>query len=546
MRRSSIAAICSVLAPFALYLAHALFFGDWIVDDAGITFAYARNVALGFGAVSQPGMPPVEGFSNPAWMLLLVPFFWLGAFDPVVTPKAIAAVLVLATFVQLRRVVGRLLPRPDLAAGLGLWLIAANPSFVIWSCSGLENPLYALLVASSTVAVIGDLEAAHVRRAQVLMIGAIAGLLAITRPDGVMFALGYPVLLLSAPWLTPDPRPARALSRTLVYALGFAAIAGSYFVFRLTYYGEPVPNTFYAKGSQMAHFDLARLKEIVRRVWALLWSLGGPGAVLLAGFVAARCTWLAVRRRLGLPLLGISTFVLLAFALFVLLPADWMPEGRFATPLITLFCPFGSALLVAALRALPARWLAPTIVAAVLAAGWAFVDFAQRSRAFRADPTISLQSVTEHWALPYNQLVDEFGLRDASALIPDLGGTLFYCKLRIYDLAYLCDRTIARTLGGKTYDSNTPENLARFYDYVFAEIKPTFIRSHSVWTDNSRLFNDPRLERDYHLLYRKLIPPTEWLGPWHVLDYVRKDAVPGDFEVFERRYLEVMPHLRGS
>lgn len=533
----------SVLLPFAIYVVSALAFGEWIVDDAGITFAYARNLAEGHGPVSQPGVPPVEGYSNPAWMLLLVPFFWLGAFDPVVTPKVIAAVLVLATFVQLRRIVGRLLPGPNAVAFFGLALIANNPSFVIWTCSGLENSLYAFLIASLTAMVIGDLDAAHARAPRALAIGVVAGLLAITRPDGVSFVVGYPALLLLAPWLTGSERQARPLSRTVVYALGFAVIAGSYFAFRLSYFGEPVPNTFYAKGSQMGHFDLARLKEIVLRVWALLWSLGGPGAVVLAGFVAVRCTQLAVRRRFSLPMLGTAMFVLLAFGLFVLLPADWMPEGRFATPLITLFYPFALALLIAVLRTRP-RLLLPNVVVFVLAGAWAVVDFGQRSRAFRDDPTISMQSVTEQWALPYNQLVDEFGLQNASALIPDLGGTLFSCKLRIYDLAYLCDRTIAKTLGGTSYDTNTPENLARFYNYVFEETKPTFIRSHSVWTDNSRLFNDPRLARDYHLLHQKLVPPTEWLGPWHVLDYVRKDAVPGDFETFKRRYLEVMPHLR--
>lgn len=47
------------------YLLHAAQYGDWLVDDAGITFAYARNLAAGHGPVVNIGEAPVEGYSNP-------------------------------------------------------------------------------------------------------------------------------------------------------------------------------------------------------------------------------------------------------------------------------------------------------------------------------------------------------------------------------------------------------------------------------------------------------------------------------------------------
>jgi hypothetical protein len=63
------------ILPFAVLLAHASVLGTWINDDAGITFSYARNLALGNGLVSQPGAEPVEGYSNFLWVLLFAPFF---------------------------------------------------------------------------------------------------------------------------------------------------------------------------------------------------------------------------------------------------------------------------------------------------------------------------------------------------------------------------------------------------------------------------------------------------------------------------------------
>jgi len=44
---------------FVVLAAHTALLGDWLVDDAGISFAYSRNLARGFGLVSQPGLEPV-------------------------------------------------------------------------------------------------------------------------------------------------------------------------------------------------------------------------------------------------------------------------------------------------------------------------------------------------------------------------------------------------------------------------------------------------------------------------------------------------------
>ena len=103
--------VVSVLSALALYAAHSALLGAWIVDDAGISFAYARSLADGYGLVAQPGAAPVEGFSNPLWTIGLSAFFAAGAFHPVVVPKLLALLLVGATFaliaVEVRRASGR-------------------------------------------------------------------------------------------------------------------------------------------------------------------------------------------------------------------------------------------------------------------------------------------------------------------------------------------------------------------------------------------------------------------------------------------------------
>ena len=40
----------AVMVPAGLFVWHATLYGSWEIDDAGITFAYARSVATGAGA----------------------------------------------------------------------------------------------------------------------------------------------------------------------------------------------------------------------------------------------------------------------------------------------------------------------------------------------------------------------------------------------------------------------------------------------------------------------------------------------------------------
>jgi len=143
--------------PTALVAWHASFYGRWIVDDAGITFAYARSIATGAGPVLQPGASPVEGFSNPAWLGLLVlgrwlhlfdTGTWLGAPDLVMYPKALALLCCLGMFVGFLSIARAVSSRPALVALAAGSITAAIPSFVIWTTSGLENALFALAVVT--------------------------------------------------------------------------------------------------------------------------------------------------------------------------------------------------------------------------------------------------------------------------------------------------------------------------------------------------------------------------------------------------------------
>jgi arabinofuranosyltransferase len=54
---------------------------DYVVDDAYISFRYARNLIEGHGLVFNPG-EKVEGYTNFLWVLIIAMGMKLGA-DPV-------------------------------------------------------------------------------------------------------------------------------------------------------------------------------------------------------------------------------------------------------------------------------------------------------------------------------------------------------------------------------------------------------------------------------------------------------------------------------
>src|SRR5439155_19387642 len=102
-----------------------------------------------------------------------------------------------------------------------------------------------------------------------------SGLLALAtlaRPDGAIFAaLGGCYVLAAA-----RPR----LRATLAYAAVLAAIGIPYAAWKLAYYGDLLPNTYYAKSAGLAWWDQGFTYVILyfRKYWILV---AGPITVLL-------------------------------------------------------------------------------------------------------------------------------------------------------------------------------------------------------------------------------------------------------------------------
>lgn len=314
-------------------------------DDAFISFRYALNLATGQGLTFNPG-DRVEGYTNFLFVLLVTPFALLG-------PDAVypaATVINVASALLMLWLVGDVLvkeTRPAVAAVL-LALVALSTPLWIAAGSGLETSLVVLLQVATWWLV---------RRPRV-PVGALALVFAamtLLRADGFVY------VTIAGVWLGLNGR-----WRVAAVTVGSAAcVLAAHVGFRLWYYGDLLPNTYYAKvGGTLGQ----RLVAAYSQARTMLRHEGGIGyapylaaiAVLGGGALAALPAGpAAVRARL--PFHIWAGLGLMAYWLYV--GGDVFGE-RFLLACI----PFGAVAIAELLERVPGRSWPLAVVGAVLAA----------------------------------------------------------------------------------------------------------------------------------------------------------------------------------
>jgi arabinofuranosyltransferase len=400
-------------------LAWALTLG-YVSDDAFISFRYARNLARGVGLVYNPG-ERVEGYTNFLWVVVLAGLRRMGA-DLVVTGRALSLAAGAATVVLAWSLARGGLGRWPALALLAAVLTAVNPYLGAWAGAGLETTLFAALLAASALPLISGAPT----RARFLATSGLALLLSLTRPEGVVL---YAVLAAGAALVAPGELRARA--RTLAPGLVlFTGLGAIYFVWRWTYFGDLLPNTFHAKSA----FTLLH----VERGLAYLGDFAtNPFVLCLLPIVAAGCV-LAVRLR-RVPLVSVPLAVL---AIVVAEGGDGLPMYRFLVPAI----PF-----LAALAALGCEQLGERLPPRVgLSLGLTLAAFACALSFFPNRDTQLLNFLYQRdhevpaWSAAGLALGRAFPPGTTLAAVP-IGAVGYYSDLPVIDMVGLTDRTIART-----------------------------------------------------------------------------------------------------
>ncbi len=315
-----------------LLIAHGLFYvltlGGDAVDDAYISFRYARNAILGHGLVFNPG-ERVEGFTNFLWTTLMIPLEGSGV--DVGRASIVLGVLFAAGILWL-------VLRFDRGGGgrLAALLLSVDGTFALWAVGGLETALFGFLILAGAVLYVREQRAGAWPYS-----GIFFALAAMTRPEGAL-VFGLTVAHQAA-WRILAER--RLLTRRDVErVLGFLVIFAPYWLGRWAYYRSFLPNSFYAKvspggpGAQLAR-GWAHLSQFigVHLGWIILLPpLVALGAALYRGLLrppeaqrettATRFFWATY---FALVLVGYAAYI-------VYVGGDWS-VGRFFLPLLAPF-----------------------------------------------------------------------------------------------------------------------------------------------------------------------------------------------------------------
>ena len=373
-------------------------------DDSYITFRYAANYADGHGLVWNIG-ERVEGYTNFLWLALLIFFHSFGA-PYLLAAKTLGAMSGIAAIIVMFRLAREIAPESGLRASLAVaGLIAGNYAFVYWTIAGLETPLFAALIFGAFLL--------YHRRSWLL--APLITLAALTRPEGALLAMFFPLHRLMA---------THRLPRWELSVTALAILLGlPYVAFKLSYFGELIPNPFYAKTG----WDLEQLRAGMKYAWEFARDFWLGGLFILPALI-----WF---RRLPDIARAALAFSLLYVAYIVVVGGDVLKVGRFFLPVVG---PLALASVIALEVGVRRAWATWAFAGLTLAAAlWAPLDMVRAYHAQESGFNTKMTNVA-------NFLL-EHGEKDFSVATPTIG-VIGYKLLghEVIDMVGLTDTAVAR------------------------------------------------------------------------------------------------------
>jgi arabinofuranosyltransferase len=407
--------VCKLLLAFIClgFLLHTLHY-NFIADDAFITFRYTDNLIKGHGLVFNLG-DRVEGFTSPLWTLLLAALGSL-QLDLLPTARLLGIASGLLAIVLLHQLAAHLCRREDLpAVPLAVAaLLASSGSFACWAGSGMETPFFVCLIVAAFLAFYCD---------RYWLSAVVTLACALTRPEGLLIALllafyqGYSAHRKQRPWK----------GWLLLCVAGVTTL----FLGRYLYYGDLLPNTFYAKTG----FSWAQIQRGVK--YFAEYAADHEGLLLILCPIGIALLW----REAGLRLPALGALAL--WGTTIIVGGDGLPMYRFglyALPLLLLV----QIILLARVYSRFPRWRFSTLLLLLFLTSWVTVHLTpprvgSHYGAFKFQKDVEVPQ----WRRIGEWFKEHAAPGESLAAVP-AGAVAYYSGLKVYDMLGLTDRHIAR------------------------------------------------------------------------------------------------------
>jgi arabinofuranosyltransferase len=495
--------------------------GEWQLDDAYISYRYAWNLAHGHGLVYNPG-EVVEGYTNFLWTI----FSWLSivagqhpAGPALAANIALSQCLIALTWLISTRLSGNHFPWPLITAGL----LTIDTALLTYGArgSGMEVVLFATLIMAA-VALLwpGPRSKVESRRSNVegrrtpdfglwtldfrlACSGLALALATLTRPEGFLVAA---IFIVVRTWQDRSEGK-RAWKLLLAMLTSYLLVVVPYEVWRISFYGYPFPNTFYAKTgatSELIERGLSHLSYFIGDDWLIV-----PLAAL--GVALAFTKW----QRKG-PLPALATLSLAYVSYIIWIGGDHFPGWRFFVPILAplvLLAVEGARIGLSHLS-YRSRIGQAAMTVALIALGFYIRETLRREdpREWLADRTKLHTTYVKRWGMAGLWLRDNTP-EGASTAAKGAGAIAYYSQRTVIDVYGLNDLHIGH-LDVANMGSGNPGHDKQDPAYVLLERKPDYILDE--WLN----YFEPvqkQLERSYVLEKSRSVigPEITW---WRRLD----------------------------
>lgn len=448
----------------------------YVKDDTYITFRFSRNL-VEWGEIAFNRGVRVEGYTNFLWMIILTIPAMLKT-DMVIFAKTVS-LLFSAGAVYFVWKISSFLNKDTsdgyLSSFSSAMIFASGTSLALWTMSGLENGLFMFLILAGI----------YYTASSKKIFGAVfLTLSCMTRPEGHLFLIAGAGIIAIRTF-----KERRITKQDIIWALIPFTALGIYHVFRYTYFGSLMPNTFLVKGSP-------RLDDVFRINTVNGFSIEGASVEYIKGFLdfnfnkfPVLLSFAALMTRDRKRLLMNLFFLLIVAAFFIYhirIGRDSMIFYRLFLPAM----PFIAILSVegikniASLVQIPHNFsrFAPIVLTVPLCAGMLLFTHADENSFLNSYMDKSQRSHQE-----LGHYLNEHAKQGETVAFQDMGGTPYIAKeISFFDTIGIVDPWMGKELGKIKYNPflrnekmNTPAGKAeilefssKFRDHLFNEVDP--------------------------------------------------------------------------
>ncbi len=282
---------------------------NWIIDDLYIYFRYVHNFTQGNGIVFNKG-EFVEGFSSFSWLMILSLIKSAGL--PLeFSAKFTGLIFTFFSLICVYRICNE--------TGLSVYFIPSvilmlfNLPFILWAVSGFEIMMfiYLLLLCFQFIVRMNSDSSFS------LLLSFLIFLLSVSRPEGIVFSVTMLIFIYAF-------SGNRML--TLKYLGIYSILFGAFLFFRVFYFGDILPNTYYAKIGHniVGYYEFRTYKNGI--FYILFFLKSNPQFLIFFLLLPFAFSKLKSDKKF----LFVVSIISVQFAFIIFSGGDWMVQYRFA------------------------------------------------------------------------------------------------------------------------------------------------------------------------------------------------------------------------